>query len=51
MNDKIIAVLNMAALFSFLLLVWYLVRVWSRQSIEEIKDRYPQAYKRHYKKD
>jgi hypothetical protein len=29
--------------------VWGLVHYWSKKSIKEIKDRYPEAYRRHYK--
>ena len=49
MKDFFIVALNMTLLFLALGFVYWLVHIWSKQSIKEIKDRYPQAYKRHYK--
>ena len=51
MKDFFIVALNMTLLFLALGFVYWLVHIWSKQSIKEIKDRYPQAYDRHYKKD
>ena len=49
MKDFFIVALNMTLLFLALGFVYWIVWIWSKQSIKEIKDRYPQAYKRHYK--
>ncbi len=51
MKDFFIVALNMTLLFLSLGLIYWIVWIWSKQSMKEIKDRYPKAYKRHYKED
>lgn len=50
MTNLFIAFANLFLLCGAIAAVWWLVWYWSRKSIEEIKERYPDAYKRHYKK-